>query len=107
MSDLIIQSVILETIAMMRGDLAQIERRDFDLARQMRRAAASMSLNTNEGAYSRGKNKKARFHTALGSARETLACLETAVAFGHVERVRPEILAPMNRIIGTLTNLAR
>jgi hypothetical protein len=35
-----------------------------------------------EGSYSRGLNKKSRFHTALGSARETLACLETAVAFG-------------------------
>jgi four helix bundle protein len=107
MSDLRIQGVILEVIAMVRLELAQIERRDLDLARQMRRAAASMSLNTSEGAYSRGKNKKARYHTALGSARETLACLETAVAFGHVEHVRDEIRALMNRIIGTLTNLAR
>jgi hypothetical protein len=66
-----------------------------------------MSLNTSEGAYSRGMNKRARFHTALGSARETLACLEAAVAFGYVACVRDEIRAPMNRIIGTLTNLAR
>jgi four helix bundle protein len=107
MSDLIIHSVILETIAMLRPELGRIERRDLDLGRQMRRAAASMALNASEGAYSRGLNKKARFHTALGSARETLCCLETAVAFGHVECVRDEIRARMNRILGTLTNLAR
>jgi four helix bundle protein len=107
MSDLRIYPVILETIGVMRLELRQIERCDLDLARQMRRAAASMSLNVGEGSYSRGLNKKSRFHTALGSARETLACLETAVSFGYVECVRDEIRAPMNQILGTLTNLAR
>ena len=46
MSDLRIQGVILETIAMMRGELAAIERRDLDLARQMRRAAALCQIIT-------------------------------------------------------------
>jgi hypothetical protein len=47
------------------------------------------------------------YHSALGSARELLACLETAIAFGYIEEVRVEIMPRMNRILGTLTNLAR
>src|SRR5687767_3771256 len=80
-----IYPVILEVVAALRSALVQIERRDSDLARQLRRAGASMALNTAEGAYNRGKNRPARYHTALGSARESLACLEVAAAFGYVE----------------------
>jgi four helix bundle protein len=107
MSDLKIQGVILETIAMLKPELARIDRFDADLARQMRRAAASMALNTSEGAYSRGGHKKVRFNTALGSARETLMCVEVAVRLGYVDVVRDDITQRMNQILGTLTNLAR
>jgi four helix bundle protein len=74
--------VVLEVISSLRPLLAQIERRDHDLGRQLRRAASSIALNLAEGMYSRGKNRTVRYPTALGSMRETRACLEVAAAFG-------------------------
>jgi hypothetical protein len=46
-----------------------------------------------------------RYHTALGSARETLACLEVAVALGHIVALEGSTLARFDRIIGTLVRL--
>ena len=47
----------------------------------MRRASSSVALNLAEGMYSRGEVRTARYHTALGSMRETQSCLEVAKAF--------------------------
>lgn len=100
-----IYPVILEVVADLRPLLAQLERRDHDLARQLRRAAASVALNVAEGMYSRGKNRTARYHTALGSMRESRACLEIGVAFGYLPRVEPELAARFDHVIGTLVRL--
>ena len=100
-----IYPVILSTIASLRAPLAELARRDPDLARQLRRAAASVALNVGEGMYSRGKLRTVRYHTALGSAREVLACLETARAFGYVARIDEETADALDRIIGTLVRL--
>ena len=81
-----IYPVMLGTLARLRPVVAEIERRDPDLARQMRRAASSAVLNVAEGMYSRGKNRGARYHTALGSMRETLACIEVAGALAYCVR---------------------
>ena len=62
---------ILETITLLRPVTVRITRADSDLGRQLRRATSSSALNVAEGRYSRGRNKQARYHTALGSARET------------------------------------
>ncbi len=105
--DLRIYGVIIETVGMLGGEMELIGRRDPDLERQMRRAAASIALNTSEGSYSRGRNAQLRFHTALGSARETLACIEVGVALGYVPCVRDEVRARMRQILGTLTKLTR
>ena len=102
-----IYGVILETVGMLRVEMEAIRRRDPDLENQMRRAASSMALNVSEGSYSRGRNVQARFHTALGSARETLACVEVGVALGYVPGVREDVHAPMQQILGTLTKLTR
>lgn len=61
-----------------------LERRDGDLLRQLRRAAASVSLNIAEGRGSHGGNRELRFRTALGSAREVQACLDVAAAWGYL-----------------------
>ena len=105
--DLRVYGTILETIGLLRVEMEAIGRRDRDLENQMRRAAASMALNCSEASGSRGRNAQARFHTALGSARETLACVEVAVAFGYLPAMRAEVHPRMNQIIGTLTKLAR
>jgi len=64
-----------------------------------------VALNISEGMGSRGRLRQARYHTALGSARETLACLEVAEAFGYVAEVDAAIRTRMDRIIGTLVKL--
>lgn len=97
---------ILETIALLRPVAARIGRSDPDLAKQLRRAQSSIALNVAEGSYSRGRNRQARYHTALGSARETLACLEVAVALGILAELDERLVARFNRIIGTLVRLA-
>ena len=100
-----IYPVILETLREARPLIAQIEQRDSDLTRQLRRCAASAALNTAEVMYSRGKSRAARYHNALGSARETLSCLEVAHALGYIGPLDPALVAKLNRIIGTLVRL--
>ena len=98
---------MLHAITIMRPMLSAIERRDSDLARQLRRCAASVVLNIAEGRGSFGRVRTARYRTALGSARETLACLRTAEAFGYVGAIPREFVGAMNRVIGTLVHVAR
>ena len=100
-----IYPVVLETLREARPLIAQIEQRDSDLTRQLRRCAASTALNLAEGMYSRGRNRPARYHSALGSARETLSCLEVAYALGYIKTLDPALVAKLDRIIGTLVRL--
>ena len=71
-----IYPVLLELVRFVGPLVRELERRDPDLARQCRRALSSAPLNVAEGSYSRGRNRAARYHTALGSLREVLACFE-------------------------------
>ena len=96
---------ILETLTIIQPIAEQIAKRDSDLARQLRRASSSIALNVAEGTYSRGKNRSCRYQSALGSARETLACLEVAHAMGYICDLLPGIVARFDRIIGTLMKL--
>ena len=100
-----IYETILEVVAELRPVIGELERKDPDLARQMRRAATSVALNTAEGMYSRGKNRGARYHTALGSMRETLACIEVGTALGYVDGIDDGLLDRSRKIIGTLVRL--
>lgn len=92
-------------------DAAQVvrhlQKHDPDLARQLRRAAASVCLNVAEGSYNEGGNRRARYSTALGSARETLACIEVADAMGYGATVSSAARDRLDRVIGTLVRLVR
>jgi four helix bundle protein len=55
--------------------------------------------------YSRGRNRAAKYHIALGSAREMLSCLELAEAFGYIGPVDDMQRAALNRIVGTLVRI--
>ena len=102
---LTIYPVILELVRRLAPVLRVLRARSSVLADQMERALISVPLNTAEGAYSRGKNRQARFQSAAASARETLACLETAEAMGFIGPIEPELAALFNRVIGTLVRL--
>jgi four helix bundle protein len=99
-----IYNVVLEVLKALQPVLRRIELRDKDLARQLRRCSASVALNLAEGMYSRGHNRGARYHSALGSAREALGCLEVAVVCGYV-RQDEQLHDQLDRVVGTLVKL--
>jgi len=102
-----IYPVILQ-VAADAADIANlIARKDSDLARQMRRAAVSIALNTAEGAGAQGANRNSRYYTALGSARETMACIEVAVAMKLIKQPEAKVMDRLERVIGTLVRLSR
>jgi len=97
---------VLDVIRLLREVVVAFEKRDPDLARQLKRASSSVALNIAEANGSRGRNRGAHFHNALGSMRETLACVEVGHALGYVE-ARPDITRRIDRICGALYSLAR
>ena len=97
--------VVLELVRRVSPSIRVLRARSSVLADQMERALISVPLNVAEGAYSRGKNRQARFQSAAASARETLACLETAEAMGFIGPLDPELGALFHRVIGTLVRL--
>ena len=89
------------------GVARQIERFDGDLARQLRRAATSVALNIAEGSGASGANRRQRYHSALGSAREVVACFDAAEAMSYVGPVAGASRRRLGVILGTLTNVLR
>ena len=75
----------LALIPHLRGPVAEIARRDPDLARQIRRAASSIALNLTEGRERVGGDRLHHYRIALGSASEVIAALSLAEGWGHVE----------------------
>jgi four helix bundle protein len=100
-----IYPVVLELVRNLSPVVRVLRARSATLGDQMERALVSIPLNVAEGAYSRGKSRQARFQSAAASARETLACLETAEAMGFIGPLDPELGALFHRIIGTLVRL--
>ena len=97
-----IYAVVLGLVRALAPYLPALRARSSSLGDQLERALCSIPLNVAEGAYSRGKNRQARYQSAAASAREALACLETAEALGWVQPIPPELGALFHRIIGTL-----
>ena len=100
-----IYPVVLELVRRLAPALPRLRARSTSLGEQMERALSSIPLNVAEGAYSRGKNRQARYQSAAASTREVLACWETAEALGFTGPLEPELAALFNRIIGTLVRL--
>lgn len=81
---LVVETLILEVIALMRPLVGRVRRQDRSLARQLVDAANSMALNVGEAAYSDPGTRRARFHSAAGSAGEVRAGLRAAVGWGYL-----------------------
>jgi four helix bundle protein len=100
-----IYPVVLELVRKLAPYLPVLRARSASLADQFERSLISIPLNLAEGTYSRGRNRQARYQTAAASAREALACLETAEAMGWLSPLEPDLGALFNRVIGTLVRL--
>ena len=84
MQRLRIYDVALAMVKAVAAVARRVERRDRDLARQMRRSSTAVALNISEGTYARGGNKPARYQTAMAEAAETAAAIESAAAAGYI-----------------------
>ena len=94
----------LQMIREMRTTLDAIAKQDADLARQTRRALTSITLNIAEGEGRRNGNARVRFQTAMGSANEVRACIETADALGYIA-ADAQMIDTLDRIARTLNRL--
>ena len=101
-----IYDVVLGIVKDVRPLLEAIEHKDPDLARQMRRATTSVALNTAEGMGSRGRNREVRYHSALGSMREALSCIEVSVALGYLAEADAKLLDRIDHVLATLHKLS-
>ena len=79
---------------------------DSDLARQLRRASASVVLNVGEGDGSTAGTRRARYVSALGSAREVRACYDVALALGYGV-AGDDARDRLDRIVATLYKITR
>lgn len=102
-----IYSTVIEVLKGLRPVVAQIEVHDRDLARQLRRAGSSIALNVSEGSGCSGGTRRERYRNALGSARETGACLDVAIACGYVGEVDAVILDQLDRVRAVLVKNVR
>ena len=74
-----IYEVALKVLEEMQPGIGLIERRDRDLARQMRRAASSVVLNIAEGSGQEpGDARRNHYRIAMGSAAEVSAVIDLA-----------------------------
>jgi hypothetical protein len=55
--------------------------------------------------YSQGRNCRARFFNALGSAGEVRACLDVSEAMQYVETVDPGLRDKLDHVIATVYRL--
>ena len=101
-----VQNVALDMIRCIQPLMEHIARRDKDLARQIRRSASSVALNIAEAKHSDPGNRRARFHTAAGSASEALVALKVASAWQYIAETQAvEALELLDRILAMLYRL--
>jgi four helix bundle protein len=101
-----IYGTMINALRMLRPVIEQVERKDRDLGNQLRRCSASVAQNLAEGSGSRGGNRNSRYRSALGSVKETAACLDVAPALGYVEVVDGKVsdaLEEVRRVLVVVT----
>ena len=88
--------------------MPRIKQRDKALEDQLRRAASSIGLNVAEAEFSDPGNRRARLFTAAGSAGETRAALQLAVAWRIVSlREAEAAMRLLRRILAILWKMTR
>ncbi len=54
-----------------------------------------------------GGNRRQRYATALGSARETIACFDVALALEYIQRLDDSTRRKLKQVVGTLVKVSR
>ena len=85
----------------MRGTPSQRHR-----AQERSRLRSTARSGGDPGKSPKGDNARARYHTALGSMRETKACIDVARALGYVEPLDAGVADRIDHVSATLYRLA-
>jgi four helix bundle protein len=98
----------LEIVARARPLVDAVQRRDRDLASQLRRAISSVALNLAEGFGSASGNARVRFESARGSLSEAHADIQVALTWGYVaQTAAAPVLESMHSLGGRVFGLCR
>jgi four helix bundle protein len=98
----------LEIATLARPLVEGVQRRDRDLASQVRRAVSSTALNLAEAQGNAGGNTRVRLETALGSLYEAQAGVRLAIAWGYISQAAAnEVMASMHRLGGRVYGVVR
>ena len=98
----------LSVVEQSRPLVEGIQRKDRDLANQLRRAISSIALNLAEGFGSAAGNSRLRFESARGSLNEAQAGIRVAVAWGYVSQATANAaLESMHALGGRVYGLVR
>jgi four helix bundle protein len=85
-----------------------MQRKDRDLALQVRRALSSVGLNVAEAFGSAAGNARLRFESARGSLYEAQAGIRIAIAWGYFDEPQAAaVFAALDDLAGRLYGLAR
>ena len=79
---LVAYNVALEMVRLLRPVLEQMKVINLDCAKQLQRAASSVVLNLGEGQRRAAGDKRRAYEIAHGEAREVMAALDLAEAWG-------------------------
>jgi len=82
----------------------RIRKHDRSLAEQIRRAAACVPSNIDEGAGFDDGRRESHYRVALGSAREVATQLRIAIAWGYIDDAT-EVLDKLDRVRAMLWRL--
>jgi four helix bundle protein len=98
----------LSVVALSRPLVEAVQRKDRDLASQLRRAISSIGLNLSEGFGAAGGNARLRFESALGSLNEAKTGIQIATAWGYFSSAAAQpTLAEMRVLGGRIVGLVR
>jgi four helix bundle protein len=98
----------LAVVALARPLVEAVQRKDRDLASQLRRATSSIALNLSEGFGAAAGNARLRFESALGSLNEAKTAIRVAVAWGYfTNQAAQPTLDELNALGGRIAGLAR
>jgi four helix bundle protein len=96
----------IEVIELLQPVLDKVRLRDANLADHCDRSSVAVALNLSEGAGQRAGNRRLRYQTALGEAREVWGTADVIEA-KRLAELKPEIRERLNKIIGTLANILK